>query len=149
MDNPYQPPRAEFVLPSAPEPTLAHRPATTIRRGLAAAIDQFLSVVITAVLILSFSGETMNELWVSQLLGIGGLLAGSVIFGLLEGSRWQASPGKRLLGLRVVRLDGGPVHRGRALTRNLFKYIGLSACGLIVITVFTSRGRSISPRSAR
>ena len=147
MDNPYKPPSAEFVLPPAHGRTLVHPPATALRRGFAAAIDQLLSILLTAVFMLPLAGETLDELWVSQLLGVGGLLTSSVIFGLLEGSRWQASPGKKLLGLRVIRLDGGPVHRGRALQRNLFKSIGLSACGLIVITVFTSPGRSIWDRA--
>ena len=57
-------------------------------------------------------------------------------------------PGQAAPGTAGVRLDGGPVHRGRASTRNLFKYIGLSACGLIVITVFTFPGRSLWDRAA-
>jgi uncharacterized RDD family membrane protein YckC len=45
--------------------------------------------------------------------------ASALYFAASEGSAWQATPGKRLLGLRVRDLRGEPVGFGRALMRHL------------------------------
>jgi uncharacterized RDD family membrane protein YckC len=44
-------------------------------------------------------------------------LLASVYFIAFEASRWQATPGKRLLGLRVVKIDGRAMSVARAAAR--------------------------------
>jgi uncharacterized RDD family membrane protein YckC len=45
--------------------------------------------------------------------------ASTLYFVASEGSAWQATPGKRLLGLRVRDMGGAPAGFGRALARHL------------------------------
>lgn len=56
------------------------------------------------------------------LLGLGKSALGSVIaaalyFACFEASAWQATPGKRVFGLRVTGLDGGRIGLGQSLAR--------------------------------
>lgn len=44
-----------------------------------------------------------------------------------EASPWQASPGKRLLGMRTIEADGRRVGFGRALGRSALKALPLAA----------------------
>ncbi|MBE0656484.1 MAG: RDD family protein [Bryobacteraceae bacterium] len=44
-----------------------------------------------------------------------------------EASPWQASPGKRLLGMRTIEADGRKVGFGRALGRSVLKALPLAA----------------------
>ena len=150
MGSPYRPPDSKLSPPAAHGQMLPHRPATTLRRGAAAAVDQALAGLITVGLVLLWQplfGD-LPAVWVSQLFIIGTVLTSGLCSGLFEGSSWQATPGKRLLGLRVIRLNGNRVCRARAMRRNLFKSLGLSACGIIVVTVFHALGRSIWDRAA-
>ncbi len=150
MGSPDRPPASKLYQPAARRQVLPHRPATTLRRGASAAVDQALSGLFTVGLVLLWQpllGD-LPDVWVSQLFIIGTVLTSGLCAGLFEGSAWQATPGKKLLGLRVIRLDGNRVCRARALRRNLFKSLGLSTCGIIVVTVFHSQGRSIWDRAA-
>lgn len=54
--------------------------------------------------------------WLTAALGLAALLA-SAYFIAFEASRWQATPGKRLLGLRVVAINGRPMDARRAAAR--------------------------------
>lgn len=51
-------------------------------------------------------------------------------FAAFEASSWQASPGKRLLGLSVTDLAGQRLGLGRALARQLFKCLDIASSGL-------------------
>jgi uncharacterized RDD family membrane protein YckC len=51
-------------------------------------------------------------------------------FALFEVSSWQASPGKRLLGLTVTDLQGRRLGAGRAAARQLFKCLDVASSGL-------------------
>lgn len=55
---------------------------------------------------------------------------------LFESSRWQATPGKMLLGLKVVRDDGGRLSVGQALFRGFARSMLLQLCGIIALGVF-------------
>jgi len=52
-----------------------------------------------------------------------------VYFALFEASRWQASPGKRAFGLRVVGLDGRPIGLGRSFARQFLKVCEILSTG--------------------
>lgn len=41
----------------------------------------------------------------------------------MEAGRWQGTLGKRLLGLRVMRVDGDPLRFSRSLGRNALKFL--------------------------
>jgi len=42
---------------------------------------------------------------------------------LFEASRWGATPGKKVMGLRVVQLTGVPVTFGQAVVRNFLRFV--------------------------
>ncbi len=102
--------------------------ALLLRRGLAKAVDgaiALLPVGIAAPLLLGTAfdveqtiGESLGDLgtWVG--VAFGWSAACLLLFSMLE-ARTGRTPGKRLLGVRVVAASGGPVSVGRALLRNL------------------------------
>jgi uncharacterized RDD family membrane protein YckC len=53
-----------------------------------------------------------------------------VYFALFESSRWQASPGKRAFGVRVVDLDGRRIGLGRSFARQFLKVCEILSTGL-------------------
>ena len=62
-------------------------------------------------------------------------------FTLLEGA-YAATPGKMLLGLQVVKLDGTPIGWREAIVRNLLRYIDSGIAYLIgAIAIWTSPHR--------
>jgi len=86
---------------------LAASPAALLQAWMA---DPALQVAITA-LVLAITSLTLPAMAVFALLAL-------VWFTAFEGSRWQATPGKRLLGLQVVDDDGLPPGIVRAGLRN-------------------------------
>ena len=61
---------------------------------------------------------------------LGGSLLVLLWFSLLERSPWRGTPGKRALGCRVVRRDGGTAGLTRLLWRNLMKMLSAAPCFL-------------------
>lgn len=51
-------------------------------------------------------------------------------FTLFETSKWQATPGKKLLGLAVVDMDGGRITFGRANVRSWSKILSFLIAGI-------------------
>ena len=72
-----------------------------------------------------------------------GVVVGIPITGvaLFESSRWQATPGKRLLRLQVVNLQGGRVRFGQALVRTLVMLCGVILYGLGTLPALFTRRR--------
>jgi len=112
--------------------------ATPIRRGLAKLLDRAIPSVPVVIATLVFGVDVMdvtspgffrNNMLYSMSMGAWWLLwiAG---MSFLEG-RWGQTPGKRLLGIRVVGTDLGPCGFWRALIRNLLEFID----GLFTYTV--------------
>lgn len=96
---------------------------------LADALCIFL-LAVTALLVYSISGDLIREVEALSLLGQ--LLA--VLSVLLAGWGWDVAwetlgggctPGKRLAGIRVVRVDGGPPGFSESLVRNLLRAVEL------------------------
>jgi uncharacterized RDD family membrane protein YckC len=85
---------------------------------------------VTALLVYSVTGDLVQDLqalsWLGQVLALLSVfLAGwgwDVAWELLGGGR---TPGKRLAGLRVVRVDGGPVGLAGSLVRNVLRTVEL------------------------
>ena len=76
-------------------------------------------------LILMIPGFIINFA-VGDLLGsFAGILLNLAYFGHFESSESQATPGKKMMNLKVIDARGGPVSFGQAVGRNLAKYLSL------------------------
>lgn len=60
---------------------------------------------------------------------IGPLLVPWLYFSIFEASAWQATPGKRLLGLRVVDVNGVPLRWARATLRYFCRFVSALPLG--------------------
>lgn len=105
---------------------LVLRPAGALPRILAFAIDLLIrgAILLLMFIILGFLGQ----------FGVG---LGSILFFLVnwwymvlfEVLRQGRSPGKQIMGLRVVHDDGTPVGWGASLTRNLLRFVDMLPFG--------------------
>ena len=68
-----------------------------------------------------------------------GVLLTLAYFSLLESSRWQATLGKRVCRLRVTDLGGGRIGLGRAIGRNLAKFVSWFVLGIGFLMVAGTR----------
>lgn len=122
-------------------------------RFLAALVDSAIILVIQILVTLTTLFFAMRsvfenpdetiEIWAASLLGILAFLFfwGYYIFFELN---WNGqSPGKRMVGIRVIRTDGTPITLGEALIRNLVRLVDFlpSFYGVGVIAMFVD-GRS-------
>jgi hypothetical protein len=65
-------------------------------------------------------------------------------FAAFESSRWQATPGKRLLGLRVVDLDGRRLGAARVVARQCLKLVDVATSMVtFVIAAVTPRRQAL------
>jgi uncharacterized RDD family membrane protein YckC len=132
-------------------------PAGFWRRAGAYAIDAVLVVVILVLLSLlasgAFTGSPPGEMkrglvrvisaLDGRVLAFGWLVGWPLYFALLESSPWQATPGKRVLGLVVTDRDGARPGFGRALGRHLAalaNYLSLLVGWLLVALDRDKRG---------
>jgi uncharacterized RDD family membrane protein YckC len=115
---------------------------------LADALCIFL-VWVTALLVYSISGDLIQELeglsFAGQLVAVGSVFVAGwgwdVAWETLGGGR---TPGKRLVGIRVVRADGGPPGLAESLVRNVFRAVELPlayAPGILAVTLGARRQR--------
>jgi uncharacterized RDD family membrane protein YckC len=83
---------------------------------------------VLGLVVYSIWGDLLQELqalsWAGQLVAVAAVLLSGwgwdVAWEVLGGGR---TPGKRLVGLRVIRADGGPVGLGESLARNLLRAV--------------------------
>ncbi len=125
---------------------LAYRVAGAGSRCLAACIDTLLigliqlAVGLVLLVLGSFFGSNLDDLN-DVLLALGAIVGFSMLWGfyLLFELRWSGqTPGKRLLGLRVIREGGRPLDFSASAIRNLVRVIDLLpfAYGLGVLSAF-------------
>ena len=69
------------------------------------------------------------------------LVLNVVYFWLFEGSSYMGTPGKLLLGLRVVKEDGSPLSSREAFFRAMVKTMGMQAFFLVGALVMLDRDR--------
>ena len=101
-------------------------------RGLAALLD-LLAVFLcwmVGLFVYSIWGDLLGRVqgltWVGQLLLVAAVLAAGWGWDVAWEVAWHGqTPGKRALGLRVVRLDGAPVGVGESLVRNALRVVEL------------------------
>ena len=116
-------------------------------RFLALAIDMLLQVAIGLLLLLAVGG-TWSVLqaggagggaWLGAIALIGVFLIFYGYFMLFEAFWNGQTPGKRVVGLRVLGVTGRPVHVGEAILRNLLRVVdslpGVYAVGIVSVLV--------------
>jgi uncharacterized RDD family membrane protein YckC len=121
-------------------------------RFMAALVDTILIVileVIANIVLLLFI--TSDESWV---IAIFGLISFAILWGyyIFFELNWSGqSPGKRWVGLRVIRVDGTPISLSESLIRNLIRLIDFLpvSYGVGVVTMFiTSQSRRLGDLAA-
>ena len=109
-------------------------------RVWASVVDSLISLfVVVPVIALAGRGwaNAYNDAAAAGIVFVANCLVGWLYFALFESRGWQATPGKRLLGLRVTDLAGNRISFGRASGRYFSKllsflifYIGFIMVGL-------------------
>jgi uncharacterized RDD family membrane protein YckC len=89
-------------------------------RMLAFVIDLAITATLAILFVISRSAQA-NPQETAWLYWMWVIVIGWPYFAVTESSNWQASPGKRLLGLRVSDLNGNRISFGRASIRYLLK----------------------------
>lgn len=124
------------------------------RRAGALGIDLLIllpgAIVIEAVFLLVHFGGRISSHALVPLVRMANLLLFWLYFALMESGPRQATPGKRLLGLKVTGLDGAPITFGRAtgcffgkLLSGFILYIGF------IMAAFTERRQGLHDLMAR
>ena len=111
--------------------TESRPPVGLLRRMAAFCADYLVGACYAALLfslVLLFNGGRVPQgeyqPWQGQAVGLFSLTIPVVFyFAVCESSRWQASIGKRLLGLRVQQLSGERLTFRRSLRRSLLKFL--------------------------
>lgn len=131
------------------------KPALATARAIAAVIDILIFVLILTVLLVisEAAGADATEQFTdtenieANLLILAGYCAYYILFEWLTG----ASPGKRLLKLRVVMMDGSPVDASAAFIRNLIRPLDSMFFYLVgfIFVVMTRSNQRIGDKAAK
>jgi uncharacterized RDD family membrane protein YckC len=127
-------------------------------RFLALAVDMLLQMAFGMLLLLAVGGAWSllrptgaSGAWFGALVIIGAFL---IFYGYFMGFEafWNGqTPGKRLVGLRVLSVTGRPVHVGEAILRNLLRVVdsfpGVYAVGIVSMLV-SSRSQRLGDLAA-
>ena len=104
--------------------SLVKIPNSDEKYNYAGFLRRLLAVTVDGVILALFSG--VIAFFVSDYVGVFlGILIGWLYFAGMESESNQATLGKRLFGLRVVGMDGGPISLWRATGRHFGKLISL------------------------
>lgn len=116
------------------------RIAGPLLRGGALALDMVIqwSVLVLAILIFSLSGMVFGGMTTMGLISLAWFFVWWWYPVFFEAGKWGATPGKKVLGLRVVQTSGSPITFGQSLLRNLLRYAdGLPYLGFGVMGIPT------------
>jgi len=128
-------------------------------RFLAIAIDTLIQIAIFLALVLvgigalwlASSGFNRAASWVAAVLVFAGFLLYYGYFAAFEALWGGQTPGKRALGIRVIRVSGQPITAFDALVRNLLRIVdqlpGIYAVGVLTV-FFTSRNQRLGDLAA-
>ncbi len=124
-------------------------------RALAGALDFIIQVMLLYAAIIVFfigafaGGGNPFLLIATLILAVGAVLVGyHVLFEVWVGGQ---TPGKRMIGLRVVRTDGGPIGLAHSLIRTLMRIVDFLPSGYAIgiVTVFaTTRNQRLGDLAA-
>lgn len=127
-------------------------------RALAQIVDSLLFLVVSLVVFTPFAilsaginaedprEELIELLALTGMMGVALFIAIPGVWlyhALFESSFWQATPGKRLLGLRVVDLEGRRVGFGRASARFFAKFLSSIMYVGYIMVAFTARKQGL------
>lgn len=110
-----------------------------VRLVVAGAGERFVALLIDAVLMIAvllavgFLAVSIRSLWLLAVTVAAFFALRVFYFVLFESGPRAATPGKRLLGLRVVRADGGPLSVEAVLARNFTRELELFAPLIVLI----------------
>ena len=128
-------------------------------RFLAIAIDTLIQIAIFLALVLvgigalwlASSGFNRAASWVAAVLVFAAFLLYYGYFAAFEALWGGQTPGKRALGIRVIRVSGQPITAFDALVRNLLRIVdqlpGIYAVGVLTV-FFTSRNQRLGDLAA-
>lgn len=145
MDNPFEAPaasrpssRALDLADFMPAGHGARFAANLIDSVLVVAVFYAMAIVIGATIgvVSEVGGDSLDAQALETAVSVPLLmlfLSLYLVLGLVEGSAWQASPGKRLLGLRVVHASGRDIRMIEGVGRQLLKFFFLNLCGLAAL----------------
>ena len=81
---------------------------------------------------------------VSVVFSLGSMVLVLVYFAAFESGNWQATPGKKVLGIKVTDLEGNRITFGRALGRNVAKILSGLILGIgYIMAGFTERKQAL------
>lgn len=142
---------ADLTLETPERVAITLEPAGLGPRAFAFLADLVLLFVswVIALVLYSISGDLLRDWQTLSALGQLAALATVLLLGWGWDVAWETlgggrTPGKRLLGLRVVRADGAPVGLGEALVRNLLRAVELPlgyAPGVLAVALTARRQR--------
>ena len=79
-----------------------------------------------------------------SLLALGEVFASMVYSALFISGGWQATPGKRAVGIKVTNMAGKPVSFGNALGREAAKFLSAMIIGIgFLLAAFTERKQAL------
>lgn len=112
------------------------RVAGPLLRGMALAIDLSIQVagLVVVGMLLTLTGFAMGFMVAGGLMQLAWFFTWWWYAVLFEAGKWGATPGKKMLGLRVVQTSGAPVTFSQAVLRNFLRVADGMPCfgGLIV-----------------
>lgn len=120
---------------------------STAALRLAAFIIDFMVFIVLMILVQIFAISNSSNGWFSRddtellteaLLYVIWFLLRNFYWVVFEAGRWAATPGKRIVGLRVVARDGGHLSLGAILARNFSREIEVFLPMAVAITVLAS-----------
>jgi uncharacterized RDD family membrane protein YckC len=154
--NPYAAPTASLLELEEDSPKVEIKQAEFWVRAMALLTDvavlQFGFTIITVVIVLlliKLDVATGNNLTLEEILFIVGLLNLLIViywlyFTLLESSRWQATIGKRALGIKVTDEQGNRIGFGRANGRYWSKILSALILGIgFLMVMFTQKKQGL------
>jgi uncharacterized RDD family membrane protein YckC len=105
---------------------------------------QVVTLIVLALIIRAFDGSAFSDQLSAWIYAIFGLVAAVFYWGyyIFFEMLWNGqSPGKRWVGLRVIRADGTPITLSEALIRNLARLVDFlpAAYGIGVVTMFIDK----------
>jgi uncharacterized RDD family membrane protein YckC len=126
------------------------------RRVAAAVIDALIILVLLVVVAktLGDEGDTRRSIW-AETQGSPRLVFLLLTFAYFFGTEavWAQTVGKRVLRLRVVRVDGSPLGAGPAAIRNVVRFIdwlpGVYIVGAIVLFTLGNKRQRLGDMAAR
>lgn len=154
-ENPYAPPSSQFNRVKNPPKRVHFEFAGLGRRFAALLIDTVVLVSLGIVLAIIYTTIALATVGPGQRENVSPytrfitLSVRLLYFAVLESSAWQATIGKRVLGCKVVDLDGQRISFGQAAGRYFAKIVSALTLGLgFLMAGFTEKNQALHDKIA-